>query len=362
MIAVSLTNEPVTCRLGENSAVGCRHAFWGVHRSSKPRFDPEELTTPSDDELAPAEHARNDKATNRGEANFETDARAVSRGESLAERGDTIIMLYLREIGRVTLLTPQEELDLAARIKNGDGEARERMIRANLRLVVKIARAYEGLGMPLLDLISEGNIGLMKAVERFDPGKGGKLSTYGAFWIKHAITRALACQSRATRLPTHVMEKLFRIRRISVRLEEELGREATHEELAEELGTTSFGLARMRMAAMGPVSLDAPVAGEDSRSYAETIADEQAETPYQKLESEAVRTMVAKVIETLTRQEQTVLCKRFGLNGHESRSLGQIGKELHITYERVRQIQCFALVKLRRGIKKWEQTEPTRKT
>jgi RNA polymerase primary sigma factor len=302
-----------------------------------------------------------DEATNRWDADFETDARAVSRRESLEEGCDSIITLYLREIGRVKLLTPQEELELAARIKNGDAEAREKMIKANLRLVVKIARGYEGLGMPLLDLISEGNIGLMKAVERFDPGKGGKLSTYAAFWIKHAISSALACQSKATRLPTHVMDKLHRMRRATVRMQAEFGREPTHEELAEELGTTAFGLARMRMAAIGPVSLDAPVAGEDSRSYAETIADEQAETPYQKLESEAVRTMVGKMIETLTRQEKTIVCSRFGLNGHESRSLGEIGKELHITYERARQIQCAALVKLRYRIKKLEQLEPARK-
>jgi RNA polymerase primary sigma factor len=212
-----------------------------------------------------------------------------------------------------------------------------------------------------LDLISEGNVGLMKAVERFDPGKGGKLSTYGAFWIKHSITLALACQSKATRLPTHVMDKLHRMRQATVRLQAELGREATHEELAEELGTTAFGLARMRMAASGPVSLDAPVAGDESRSYAETIADEQAETPYQKLESEAVRTMVGEMIETLTQQEQTVLCLRFGLNGHEPRSLVEIGKELRITYERARQIQCASLSKLRRRINKFEQTELPRK-
>jgi len=360
MIAVSPTNERTSCQLVENSSVGCRQTFYGVLRSSKTRFDPEELETPIEDELA-VEHAQDDEATNRWDADSETDAHVASRKQSSKEGGETIITLYMREIGRVKLLTPLEELELAARIKNGDVEAREQMIKANLRLVVKIARGYEGLGVPLLDLISEGNIGLMKAVERFDPAKGGKLSTYSAWWIKHAITRALACQSKATRLPTHVMEKLCRIHRISVRLEEELGREATHEELAEELGTTAFSLTRMRMAAMGPVSLEAQVAGAESRSYAETIADEQAETPYQKLESEAVRSMVGEMIETLTQQEQAVLCSRYGLDGHESRSLGEIAKELHITYERGRQIQRAALVKLRRRIKQWEQTDPLRK-
>lgn len=360
-MAVSPTNEHATCQLGESSAIDCWQTCFGAHRSSEPRFDPEALKTPSEDELAPAEHAQIEEATNRWEADSEPDARVASRKDSVEERGGTSVTLYLREIGRVKLLTPQEELELAARIKNGDAEAREQMIKANLRLVVKIARGCEGLGLPLLDLISEGNIGLMKAVERFDPGKGGKLSTYAAFLIKHAIILALACQSKATRLPTHVMDKLHRMRRATVRLQAELGREATPEELAEELGTTPFGLARMRMAASSPVSLDAPVAGEESRSYAEIIADEQAETPCQKLEREAVRTMVRNMIGTLTRQEQTVLCLRYGLDRSESRSLGEIGKELHITYDRARQIQCAALVKLRQRIKKWAPIEPMRK-
>src|SRR5690348_17217600 len=150
--------------------------------------------------------------------------------------GDTAIKLYLREIGQVKLLTPQEEIDLAARIKKGDKKAREQMIKANLRLVVKIARDYEGIGLPLLDLISEGNIGLMKAVERFDPAKGGKLSTYGSWWIKQSIKRALANQSKTIRLPVHLVDKISKMRRTAMRLQEEFGREPTDEELGEELG------------------------------------------------------------------------------------------------------------------------------
>ena len=153
--------------------------------------------------------------------------------------GDTAIKLYLREIGQVKLLTPQEEIELAARIKKGDKKAREQMIKANLRLVVKIARDYEGIGLPLLDLISEGNIGLMKAVERFDPAKGGKLSTYGSWWIKQSIKRALANQSKTIRLPVHLVDKISKMRRTAMRLQEELGREPTDEELAEELGITA---------------------------------------------------------------------------------------------------------------------------
>src|SRR5205823_3871204 len=160
--------------------------------------------------------------------------------------GDTAIKLYLREIGQVKLLTPQEEIELAARIKKGDKKEREQMIKANLRLVVKIARDYEGIGLPLLDLISEGNIGLMKAAERFDPAKGGKLSTYGSWWIKQSIKRALANQSKTIRLPVHLVDKISKMRRTAMRLQEELGREPTDEELAQELGTTASRVSQMR--------------------------------------------------------------------------------------------------------------------
>ena len=165
-----------------------------------------------------------------------TTAAPVIERERSSYDGDTAIKLYLREIGQVKLLTPQEEIELAARIKKGDKKAREQMIKANLRLVVKIARDYEGIGLPLLDLISEGNIGLMKAVERFDPSKGGKLSTYGSWWIKQSIKRALANQSKTIRLPVHLVDKISKMRRTAMRLQEELGREPTDEELGEELG------------------------------------------------------------------------------------------------------------------------------
>ena len=171
---------------------------------------------------------------------------AVHPAGSSRYDGDTAIKLYLREIGQVKLLTPQEEIELAARIKKGDKKAREQMIKANLRLVVKIARDYEGIGLPLLDLISEGNIGLMKAVERFDPAKGGKLSTYGSWWIKQSIKRALANQSKTIRLPVHLVDKISKMRRTAMKLQEELGREPTDEELADELGMTAARVRQMR--------------------------------------------------------------------------------------------------------------------
>src|ERR1700688_4920832 len=215
------------------------------------------------------------------------------------EDSDTSIKLYLREIMRVPLLTPQDEITLAARIKKGDSEARAWMIKANLRLVVKIAHDYANLGLPLLDLISEGNIGLMKAVERFDPKKGGKLSTYGSWWIKQSIKRALANQSKTIRLPVHLVDKISKMRRVAMKLQEELGREPTDEELAEELGITASRVAQMRMAAIRPASLDAPIGDEDSNNVAEGVPDENAETPYEQLEEKTVTNMLQDMVTTL---------------------------------------------------------------
>src|SRR5687767_15996944 len=189
-----------------------------------------EITRPSGGEATPKETEvlRKPKASG--------DAEAIPTRERSTYDGDTAIKLYLREIGQVKLLTPAEEIELAAKIKKGDKKAREQMIKANLRLVVKIAHDYEGFGLPLLDLINEGNIGLMKAVERFDPAKGGKLSTYGSWWIKQSIKRALANQSKTIRLPVHLVDKISKMRRVSLQMSEELGREPTDDELGEEIG------------------------------------------------------------------------------------------------------------------------------
>jgi RNA polymerase primary sigma factor len=268
--------------------------------------------------------------------------------------GDTAFKLYLREIGQVQLLTPQEEIDLAARIKKGDKKAREQMIKANLRLVVKIAHDYEGFGLPLLDLISEGNIGLMKAVERFDPSKGGKLSTYGSWWIKQSIKRALANQSKTIRLPVHLVDKIAKMRRAALKLQEEFGREPTDEELAEELGMTASRVAQMRTAAIRPASLDAPIGDEDSNNYSEIIADEAAHTPYKQLEDATVTGMLREMVKTLDEREATILRFRFGLDGGPERTLEEVGEKFGVTRERVRQIQNIALNKLRKMIEKLE--------
>ncbi|MDB6067840.1 MAG: polymerase sigma factor [Pedosphaera sp.] len=268
--------------------------------------------------------------------------------------GDTAIKLYLREIGQVQLLTPQQEIELAARIKKGDKKAREQMIKANLRLVVKIARDYEGIGLPLLDLISEGNIGLMKAVERFDPAKGGKLSTYGSWWIKQSIKRALANQSKTIRLPVHLVDKISKMRRTALKLQEILGREPSDEELAEELGISAVRVGQMRIAAIRPASLDAPIGDEDSNNFAEVVQDENADTPYEQLEEKTVTNMLQDMVKTLDPREATILRTRFGLDGGSEKTLEEVGEKFGVTRERVRQIQNIALRKLRKMIEKLE--------
>jgi len=269
--------------------------------------------------------------------------------------GDTAIKLYLKEIGQIKLLTPKEEVVLAARIKKGDRKAREDMIKANLRLVVKIAHDYENYGLPLLDLISEGNIGLMKAVERFDPAKGGKLSTYAAWWIKQSIKRALANQSKTIRLPVHLVDKIARMRRLALKLQEELGREPSDEELAEEMGISPGRVAQMRSAGIRPASLDAPISDTDSNSYSEIIADENAGTPYERLEEETIKKMLRQLLRHLDARESMILEYRFGLEGGPERTLEEVGAKFNVTRERIRQIQNIALRKLRKMIQKLEE-------
>jgi RNA polymerase primary sigma factor len=287
----------------------------------------------------------------------EGDTTRFIRHESERHDGDTAIRLYLREIGQVKLLTPQEEIELAAKIKKGDKKAREHMIKANLRLVVKIARDYEGIGLPLLDLISEGNIGLMKAVERFDPKKGGKLSTYGSWWIKQSIKRALANQSKTIRLPVHLVDKISRMRRMAMKLQEEFGREPTDEELAAELSTTASRVAQMRTASIRPASLDAPIGDDDSNNFSEMVEDERAVNPYDELEDKTVVTMLQDMVKHLDEREATILRYRFGLDGGSEKTLEEVGVKFGVTRERVRQIQNLALRKLRKMIERLEKTK-----
>jgi len=261
-------------------------------------------------------------------------------------RGDTL-QLYLREIGQVKLITPQEEIALAKRIKKGDRKAREKMITANLRLVVKIARDYEGLGLPLLDLINEGNIGLMKGVERFNPRKGAKLSTYASWWIKQCIMRALANQSKTIRLPVHVVDKVAHIRKAEVKLREAFDRDPTDQEVADHLGINPRRIQQYRDASKAPVSLDAPVGNDEPKQISEVVADPNAAAPFDRLIQETDRNLVRKVLTTLTPREGKILAMRFGLDDGKSKTLEEIGERMGVTRERIRQIQEEALKKMR---------------
>ncbi len=271
------------------------------------------------------------------------------------ESTDSGIKIYLREIGQIPLLTIQDEIDLAARIKKGDEAARVIMIRANLRLVVKIAHDYANLGLPLLDLISEGNIGLMKAVERFDPAKGGKLSTYAAWWIKQSIKRALANQSKTIRLPVHLVDKIAKMRRVSLQMSEELGREPTDDELAEEVGISSAKVSQLKTAAIRPASLDAPIGDDDSTEFGEIVGDSDAANPFELLRDKNMRNELDGLLAVLDEREKKIIFSRFGLDGGRARTLEEVGRKFGVTRERIRQLQNIALHKLRRALDKKEQ-------
>ena len=265
-------------------------------------------------------------------------------------RGGDTFQLYLREIGQVKLLAPEEEIALAERIHRGDQEARELMIKANLRLVVKIARDYEGLGLPLLDLVSEGNIGLMKAVERFQPAKGAKLSTYAAWWIKQSIRLGLANQSKTIRLPLHVAQKVAHMRRSAFKLHGTLQREATDEELADDLELSPRRVRQYREASPTLICLDSPISSDDSMPLSETLADEKAAAPFDDLVKDNDHNLVHEMLATLDARERKILAMRFGLDDGRTKTLEQVAEHFGVTRERIRQIQEQALQKMRERI------------
>lgn len=267
---------------------------------------------------------------------------------------DTGLNRYLREIGRIPRLTPQQEIELAGKIKKGDTEARERMISSNLRLVVTIAHDYANLGLPLLDLISEGNIGLTKAVERFDPTKGAKLSTYAMWWIKQAIKRALANQSKTIRLPVHLVDKITKVRRVSLQMSEDLGREPTDDELGEEIGIARENVARLKSVGIRPASLDASIGDDDPTEFGAVIEDDEAQTPFESLRDKNLLGEVDGLIAVLDAREKKIISQRFGLDGGKPKTLEDVGKNLGVTRERIRQLQNIALAKLRRTLGKKE--------
>jgi RNA polymerase primary sigma factor len=270
-------------------------------------------------------------------------------------QSDNGLSIYLREIGRIPLITRQQEIELAARIKKGDASARERMINANLRLVVTIAHDYANLGLPLLDLISEGNIGLTKAVDRFDPTKGAKLSTYAMWWIKQSIKRALANQSKMIRLPVHLADKIAKVRRVSLQMNDELGREPTDDELGEEIGIGGEKVARLKSLGIRPASLDAPMGDDDSTEFGETVGDEAAQNPFEFLRDKNLLGEVDHLIAVLDGREKKIIFQRFGLDGGKPKTLEDVGKDFGVTRERIRQLQNIALAKLRRALSKKEE-------
>lgn len=271
---------------------------------------------------------------------------------------DSSLRLYMQEISKTDLLTPQQEVELAARIKQGDKAARTHMIKANLRLVVKIAQDYSKYGVPLQDLISEGNIGLMKAVERFDPEKGGKLSTYAAWWIKQSIKRALANQSKTIRLPVHMVDKISKMRKMSNAMADDLGREPSDAELAAKLGLSRAKLTLIKQSAQRPSSLDAPVQEGEATEYGELIGDEKAVDPSLALCNNDMQNNLDDLMDVLDAREQRIIDARFGLDGKRPMTLEEVGLEFGVTRERIRQLQNAALTKMRNALNRLDKPLP----
>lgn len=257
------------------------------------------------------------------------------------------VRMYLKEIGRVQLLTASEEVDLALKIEEGDQEAKQRLAEANLRLVVSIAKRYVGRGMQFLDLIQEGNMGLMKAVEKFDYRKGFKFSTYATWWIRQAITRAIADQARTIRIPVHMVETINKLIRIQRQLLQDLGREPTPEEIGAEMDLPTEKVREILKIAQEPVSLETPIGEEDDSHLGDFIEDQDATSPADHAAYELLKEQLEDVLDTLTDREENVLRLRFGLDDGRTRTLEEVGKVFGVTRERIRQIEAKALRKLR---------------
>ena len=257
------------------------------------------------------------------------------------------VRMYLKEIGKVPLLTAEEEIDLAKRMESGDEDAKKRLAEANLRLVVSIAKRYVGRGMLFLDLIQEGNLGLIKAVEKFDYRKGFKFSTYATWWIRQAITRAIADQARTIRIPVHMVETINKLIRVSRQLLQQYGREPTPEEIAAEMGISEAKVREIIKIAQEPVSLETPIGEEEDSHLGDFIPDDDAPAPAEAASFTLMKEQLMDVLDTLTPREEKVLRLRFGLDDGHQRTLEEVGKEFNVTRERIRQIEAKALRKLR---------------
>lgn len=268
---------------------------------------------------------------------------SVPDGISLADP----IRMYLKEIGKIPLLSTEEEIELAKRMEKGDEEARKKLAEANLRLVVSIAKRYAGRGMQFLDLIQEGNLGLIKAVEKFDYRKGYKFSTYATWWIRQAITRAIADQARTIRIPVHMVETINRLIRTSRQMVQELGREPTPEELARKLDMPAERVREIKKISQDPVSLETPIGEEEDSHLGDFIQDDNVMVPADQATFTLLHEQLMESLETLTEREQQVLRLRFGLDDGRPRTLEEVGRVFHVTRERIRQIEAKALRKLR---------------
>ena len=268
--------------------------------------------------------------------------------EELSTEERSPIRYYLDQIGKTPLLTLEEETALARRVLKGDEAARQKMIQSNLRLVVRIAKDYDNFGLSLMDLISEGNFGLIKAVERFDPDKGGKLSTYASWWIKQAIKRALATSGKTIRLPVHMVDRIAQMRRITARLAAEIGREPHNEEIAQAMEIPLAKVVHMKSVANRAASLDQPVGEEGDATLGDLVKDESERTPFETLRGKSDNDEVAEMLAALEPREAEILIRRFGLDGESPLTLEEVGERFKLTRERVRQLQQSALMQLRR--------------
>lgn len=283
---------------------------------------------------------------------IEPDAQSDSLSEEESESGDLLlggdsVRVYLKDIGKIKLLDTEAELALAQRMAQGDETAKSELIESNLRLVVSVAKKYTGRGVPFLDLIQEGNIGLMKAVEKFDYTKGYKFSTYATWWIRQSITRSISLHSRTIPLPVHIVEKVNRMRKISRQLTQTLGREPTDEDIAEEMGTTIEKIRELQKYAQEPISLEERVGKEDDSVIGDFIADENAEDPEKIVSQTILHEKILEVLDSLTPREASVIKLRFGLEDGRVLTLEEVGERFNITRERIRQIEAKALRKLR---------------
>ncbi|MFB6465781.1 RNA polymerase sigma factor RpoD [Cytobacillus sp. Hz8] len=297
-----------------------------------------ELVGDSDDDEDPNAHD-----LEKNEEAFDLNDLSVPPGVKINDP----VRMYLKEIGRVDLLSAEEEIELATRIEQGDEEAKRRLAEANLRLVVSIAKRYVGRGMLFLDLIQEGNMGLIKAVEKFDYSKGFKFSTYATWWIRQAITRAIADQARTIRIPVHMVETINKLIRVQRQLLQDLGREPTPEEIAEDMDLTPDKVREILKIAQEPVSLETPIGEEDDSHLGDFIEDQDATSPSEHAAYELLKEQLEDVLDTLTDREENVLRLRFGLDDGRTRTLEEVGKVFGVTRERIRQIEAKALRKLR---------------